>query len=91
MICKVKGAAKIIVTSDASPGAGLPPGPCRVFGSDAILEPGGRLYNPATGYLAGSAVMLAECMRRLESLGIFSEAELRMAGRDNALKLIGPA
>lgn len=57
----------------------------------AILEPGGRLYNPATGYLAGSAVMLAECMRRLESLGIFSEAELRMAGRDNALKLIGPA
>ena len=73
------------------PGAGLPPGPCRVFGSDAILEPGGRLYNPATGYLAGSAVMLAECMRRLESLGIFSEAELRMAGRDNALKLIGPA
>ncbi|MBS1452602.1 MAG: N-acetylglucosamine-6-phosphate deacetylase [Lentisphaeria bacterium] len=91
VICKVKGAAKIIVTSDASPGAGLPPGPCRVFGSDAILEPGGRLYNPATGYLAGSAVMLAECMRRLESLGIFSEAELRMAGRDNALKLIGPA
>lgn len=40
VICKVKGAAKIIVTSDASPGAGLPPGPCRVFGSDAILEPG---------------------------------------------------
>lgn len=53
VICKVKGAAKIIVTSDASPGAGLPPGPCRVFGSDAILEPGGRLYNPATAISPG--------------------------------------
>ena len=91
VICKVRGAEKIIVTSDASPAAGFAPGPCRVLGNDAILEPDGRLYNPATGFLVGSAVMLADCMRHLESLGIFSDKELCRAGRENALALLGAA
>jgi len=53
-----------------------------------MLEPSGRLYNPATGYLVGSAVLLPECMRYLDSLGIFTGAELEKVGRDNALRLI---
>jgi len=88
VICRVKGAERTIVTSDSSPATGCPPGRRRVLGNDAVLEPSGRLYNPATGYLVGSAVLLPECMRRLDSLGIFTEAELNKVGRDNALKLI---
>lgn len=88
VICRNRTAAGIIVTSDASPAAGFPPGPCHVLGNDAILEPSGRLYNPATGFLVGSAVMLSDCMRFLESLELFSEEELRLAGRENALVLL---
>ena len=88
VICRNRTAAKIIVTSDASPAAGFAPGPCHVLGNDAVLEPSGRLYNPATGFLVGSAVMLNDCMRYLESLGLFSEEELRLAGRENALALL---
>jgi N-acetylglucosamine-6-phosphate deacetylase len=91
VICRVKGAERTIVTSDSSPATGCAPGRCRVLGNDAILEPGGRLYNPATGYLVGSAVLLPECMRYLDSLGVFTEAELDKVGRDNALKLIQAA
>ena len=82
---------RTVVTSDSSPATGCAPGQCHVLGNDAILEPSGRLYNPATGYLVGSAVLLPECMKHLANLDIFTEAELRKAGRDNALKLIQAA
>ncbi len=88
IICRVKGAERVIVTSDASSAAGLKPGTCQVFGNIAHLESDGRLYYPETGYLAGSAVMMADCMRFLNSLRLFSDEELNKVGRDNALKLI---
>ena len=88
VVCRNRGASRVIVTSDASPAAGFAPGPCHVLGNDAFLEPSGRLYNPATGFLVGSSFMLADCMRVLEALEIFSEEELLLAGRENALTLL---
>lgn len=88
VICRVKGADHVVVTSDASPVAGFAPGHCQVFGNEAILEPNGKLYYPETGYLAASAAMLSDCMRYLEALHIFNESELKKVGRDNALALL---
>ncbi|UKI33225.1 MAG: N-acetylglucosamine-6-phosphate deacetylase [Lentisphaeria bacterium] len=88
VICRTRSVEKIIVTSDASPAAGFSPGPCHVLGNDAVLDPSGRLYNPKTGFLVGSAAMLADCMNVLESLELFSEKELLRVGRENALALL---
>lgn len=88
VVAKCKGAEKIIVTSDASPATGFAPGPCHVLGNDAILEKTGRLYNPVKQCLVGSAATLAMCMNHLESLGLFTDDELKKVGRENALALL---
>jgi len=88
-VAAVKGLAKTIVTSDAAPAAGLPPGDYEYFGVQARLEPGGRLHSPLTGTLAGSASTMLECMNWLASLDILDETSLWAAGRDNALHLLG--
>lgn len=88
VMLRVKGAERVIVTSDTSSAAGLPPGPCRVLGNDAILEPDGRLHNPAKQCLVASASTLSQCMAFLESLELLNEKELRRVGRENALRLI---
>lgn len=89
VILRVKGADRVIVTSDASEAAGYPPGRCRVLGNDAILTPDGKLYNPAKNCLVAAAVTLDFCMKRLASLELLSDAELLKVGRTNALRLIG--
>ena len=89
VILRVKGADRVIVTSDASEAAGYPPGHCRVLGNDAILTPDGKLYNPAKNCLVAAAVTLDFCMKHLASLELLSDAELLKVGRTNALRLIG--
>ncbi len=86
---RCKGAGKLVIVSDGSPAAGLPPGRYNVLGNDAVLEASGRLYNPAKQCLVGSAATLAQCMDFLASLELLSDAELAAVGRDNALALIG--
>ncbi|MDD4816567.1 MAG: hypothetical protein PHI85_01185 [Victivallaceae bacterium] len=86
---RCKGAAKLVIVSDASPAAGLPPGRYNVLGNDAILEASGRLYNPEKQCLVGSASTLSKCMEFLAALELLSEKELVAVGRDNALALIG--
>ena len=86
---RCKGAGKLVIVSDGSPAAGLPPGRYNVLGNDAVLEASGRLYNPAKECLVGSAATLAQCMDFLASLELLSDAELAAVGRDNALALIG--
>ena len=64
VILRVKGADRVIVTSDASEAAGYPPGHCRVLGNDAILTPDGKLYNPAKNCRGGGhAGLLHEAPR----------------------------
>ena len=85
---KCKGADKIIVTSDAIMGAGLPPGKYHTFGNDAVLEPNGKFWNPSKNCLVGSTSMMSGCMKVLESLNILSEEELVKVGRLNQLALL---
>ncbi len=85
---RVKGADRLIVVSDASPVAGLPPGHYRFLGNDAILEPSGRFHNPEKQCLVGSAATLAQCMAHLASLGELTAEALDQVGRINPLRLI---
>lgn len=89
VVLAVKGAGGVIVTSDSSPAAGLPPGDYEFFGTPARLEADGRLYSPQSGTLAGSSAVLSECMAWLERLSLLDEAALRRVGRENALAALG--
>jgi N-acetylglucosamine-6-phosphate deacetylase len=84
-----KGTQRIIVTSDASPIAGLPPGRYDTLGNEVLLEESGRLYNPKTGYLVGSSSTMIECMNYLSSLNLLGKEELLDTGFYNPLQLIG--
>ena len=86
---RAKGADRLVVVSDASPVAGLPPGRYHVLGNDAILEPSGRFHNPEKPCLVGSSATMAQCMAHLVSLGELTEDELVGVGRGNPLRLIG--
>ena len=86
---RCKGVDNIIVISDGSPAAGLPPGRYNVLGNDAILEPEGKLHNPAKQCLVGSAFTMKRCMDYLRSLELLSEEELATVGYFNPLAAIG--
>ncbi len=88
-IIRTKGPDKCIVVSDASPLAGLPPGPYESMGAHVRLEKDGKLHNPATGYMAGSSATLQTCVDHLASLDLVSEKELVAMVFNNPLQLIG--
>ncbi|MBO7147294.1 MAG: hypothetical protein J6W81_06055 [Lentisphaeria bacterium] len=88
-IFRVKGAERVIVTSDAAPVAGLPPGRYNLWGNDAVLEPDGLYHNPEKGCLCGSSASMADCVRYLSSLELLTPEELRMVSYSNPLKMIG--
>jgi N-acetylglucosamine-6-phosphate deacetylase len=89
VIVRAKTARRIIVTSDSSPLAGMAPGRYHSLGNDCVLDPSGRLYNPATGYLVGSSATMRQCMDHLASLNILTQNELHAVGYVNPLRLIG--
>ncbi len=88
-IIRTKGTERCIVVSDASSLVGLGPGSYDTLDRKVILEDSGKLYDPATGYLAGSSATMLECMKHLASLKIVSSDELIAMGFYNPLKLIG--
>jgi N-acetylglucosamine-6-phosphate deacetylase len=90
-VLRTKGVERTVVTSDASPLAGLPPGKYRSMGADVILEESGRLYDPAKGNLAGSAYSMTACMNVLAGLDLLSYEELYAVGVTNPLRLVGRA
>lgn len=86
---RCKGINNIIIISDGSPAAGLPPGRYHVLGNDAVLEPSGKLHNPVKQCLVGSTFTMTRCMDYLRSLELLSEDELKIAGYYNPLAAIG--
>ncbi len=87
-VVKMKGAENIIVVSDMSSAAGLPPGRYHVLGNDAVLEPNGKLHNPEKQCLVGSGSTMKKCMEFLVSLEILTEVELELVGYYNPKRLI---
>ena len=88
LILSVKGIASSIVTSDASPVAGLPPGVYETLGSRVELTAAGRVVNRETGYLAGSGSFMLDCVNHLAGLG-HPEADLVTLGLTNPARAIG--
>jgi N-acetylglucosamine-6-phosphate deacetylase len=87
LVLQVKGADNVIIASDSSPIAGLKPGCYDFFGTSAILEENGRLYEPSSGLLAGSSACMRDCDLWLEEIG-FSDTERNQVCRSNALRLV---
>lgn len=87
-IIKIKGAEKTIITSDASPAAGLPPGKYYVLGNNAVMEENGKLHNPEKQCLVGSGVLMPRCIEFLRSLNIVSDEELEQLCWTNPHRLI---
>jgi N-acetylglucosamine-6-phosphate deacetylase len=85
---RAKSTERIVVVSDASPIAGLPPGRYTALDNVAILEESGRLYNPEKQCLVGSSATMLRCMNHLASLGLLSLDELLAVGFFNPLSLI---
>ncbi len=90
-IIRAKGVERVVVTSDAAPVAGLPPGRYPTWGNDAILEPNGLFHNPEKKCLCGSSAMMSDCMAYLKGLDLLSERDLKKVGVHNPLRLIGLA
>jgi N-acetylglucosamine-6-phosphate deacetylase len=88
-IIRTKGPASCIAISDASELAGLSPGRYESMGAEVLLDPTGRLYNPATGYMAGSSATLLTCLNHLASLNLVTYRELLAMAFDNPLRLLG--
>jgi len=86
---RAKALEKIIITSDASPIAGMPPGRYETLNNAVVLDESGRLYNPQTGYMVGSSATMLDCMNYLASLRMLTVEQLVRVGFDNPLKLIG--
>ena len=87
-IIRCKGVDKVIITSDAAPIAGFPPGRYQCWGNDAILEPNGKFHNPEKGCLVGSSVCVRQCADFLASIG-YSEDEITMMTYTNPLRMLG--
>lgn len=86
---RCKTPEKIVITSDASSAAGLPPGNYRVLGNDAVLYENGLLYNPEKKCLVGSGSLTPACIKFLRSLNLLSEQELELVTWHNPHKLVG--
>lgn len=88
-ILRTKGPANCAVISDIAHLAGLSPGPYEVGGQPVVLADSGRIYDPATGYLAGSSSTMLQCMNHLASLDLLTAEQLASVAFDNPLRLIG--
>ena len=86
---RVKGVEQIVVVSDASPAAGLPPGRYHVLGNKAVLEPSGRLHNPDKACLVGSSASILECANYLLAQSLATPGEVAALCLHNPLRLLG--
>ncbi len=88
-LVRVKTPGRIVLTCDASPLAGLPPGTYEEWGQKFEVRPEGKVVVPGTTYLAGSASFTDTCVRLVMRYAGVSLAEaVDMAG-DRPRRLLG--
>jgi N-acetylglucosamine-6-phosphate deacetylase len=88
LIVRVKGPERCALVSDLAPAGGLAPGRHVIFGSEVELTEAGKLFNPATGYLAGSAQTLPDAATRLLGRG-WPPGRIRTLARATPLRMLG--
>jgi N-acetylglucosamine-6-phosphate deacetylase len=88
-ILRTKSPGRCLVISDATSLAGLPPGEYEWMGARIRLQDDGKLFNPATGYMAGSSATILACANHLAGLGLAGLNELGQMCFYNPLRLIG--
>lgn len=86
---RCKGLDRTILVSDASSLAGLPPGDYPCFGATARLGTDGRLANPATGYLMGSAYTIRQVVNASRRALALDDATCTALAVTNPLNLLG--
>ena len=86
-ILNAKGLDDVIVTSDASPLAGMPPGKYETLGNSVILEETGKLHNPEKNCLVGSSSTLKDCINYLNKID-FTQDEIETLTSTNPKKLM---
>jgi N-acetylglucosamine-6-phosphate deacetylase len=69
-VLRVKTPARVVLISDASSLAGLPPGRYPIWGGEFEVRPEGKIVVPGTGFLAGAAVFLDTCVGHILRLGL---------------------
>jgi N-acetylglucosamine-6-phosphate deacetylase len=86
---RIKTAARLILTCDASSLAGLSPGRYREWDQDLEVQGDGRIAVAGTGYLAGSGAFTDACVRHaLSCLELSLPDAIDMAGK-HARELLG--
>jgi N-acetylglucosamine-6-phosphate deacetylase len=88
-IIRAKGIDNTIITSDASPIAGMPPGEYFTLNNRAVIEGNGLLHNPDKKCLVGSSATILQCVNYLASLGFLTPEEIVQVAFTNPLKAIG--
>ncbi len=74
-LLRVKTPARLVMTCDASPLAGLPPGHYRDWDQDFEIRADGRIVVPGTQYLAGSWAFTDHCLATILALEEVSLAD----------------
>ncbi|MCF6174297.1 MAG: amidohydrolase family protein [Victivallaceae bacterium] len=88
IILRTKGTDKVIITSDASSLAGMPPGKYYAMGNDVVIEESGLLHNPSKQCLVGSSATMLQCVNHLASLDLVAPEDIIKMGFTNPLKMI---
>jgi N-acetylglucosamine-6-phosphate deacetylase len=81
---------RVILVSDASPGAGAPPGRYMIAGIPIVVTPDGRTEGP-NGELAGSCLFLDEAVRLWRDLAEVDLASSVRAASERPAEVIGLA
>ena len=88
-VARVKAADRLVLVSDASPLAGLPPGRYPLWGRECVVTADGRVGLAGTPYLAGSGVFLDACVAGAVRLGGLTVAEAVTAASVRPRELLG--
>ena len=91
VITRAKGVGRLLVVSDSSTLAGMPPGEYDTLGNKCVLEESGKLHNPDKNCLVGSSATMLECMNHLASLRVLEIEEMLAVGFGNPIQLLGLA
>lgn len=88
-VLRIKRRKQVIVVSDLSPAASLPPGRYVVMGQPVEVIDSGCPINTAESHLVGSGATLLQCLNQLREWELLDEDGCWDVGLHNPLRLLG--